>query len=188
MARPSRTALYADDTTFLWKAILRLLSIIFALVGVGTIGWAVANRIHGSYKDDDYDDNYSGFSSYYYGSDFYGIGALPFTLIPLALSILWNIANLTILFARNKPIHPGANVGCDLVLWLGLLVTGIFETFAALGYSWWSEPSYAYSSSTIDDDPCDPFKSCDAQTEYYDAMMQKGAVVVVGAAMSYLVL
>lgn len=29
------------------------------------------------------------------------------------------------LLSLNRPIAPGANVGCDLLLWLSLLVTGI---------------------------------------------------------------
>lgn len=35
------------------------------------------------------------------------------------------------LFSLNRPIAPGANVGCDLLLWLSLLGTGILLVLSA---------------------------------------------------------
>lgn len=35
------------------------------------------------------------------------------------------------LLSRNRPIAPGANVGCDLLLWLSLLGTGILLVISA---------------------------------------------------------
>ena len=46
MARPSRSAMYADDATFLWKPILRFLAVLLAIVGIGTTAWAMTSHIH----------------------------------------------------------------------------------------------------------------------------------------------
>ena len=71
-------------------------------------------------------------STYYSSSSSYIL--LPWQFIALGLSILWNTANITTLIARNRAIHPGANVACDLLLWLALLVTGFFATIGATNY------------------------------------------------------
>ena len=45
--------------------------------------------------------------------------------IPLAISFGWNIANIVRRYTSSTPIHPGANVGMDLVAWLGFLACSI---------------------------------------------------------------
>ena len=55
---PSRKALYEDDRTWCWKFIVRILTIIFAVVGIGCVAWAIATSSVG-FQD-----------PYYYG--FYG--------------------------------------------------------------------------------------------------------------------
>ncbi|KAL6719862.1 hypothetical protein ACLMJK_001783 [Lecanora helva] len=125
MARPSRTALHANDPTYLWKAILRTLTILFAVVGIATVAWALNNQAP-YYTAVGYDD---GDGDYY--DTYYTFTSLPWLFITFSLSIIWNLTNLAVLFSRNKAIHPGANVGCDLVLWLGFIVTGIMVSARA---------------------------------------------------------
>ncbi|MCJ1392918.1 hypothetical protein MMC18_005790 [Xylographa bjoerkii] len=51
-------------------------------------------------------------------------GLLVWALVPLGLSVLWNAANVIVRLCRASPIHPGANVGVDLIILLALLVLG----------------------------------------------------------------
>lgn len=215
MARSSRSAMYADDPTFLWKAILRFLAILLAIVGIGTTAWAMISHTNGPTTDtdsssylDDYDDDY-----------FFGTTAfLPWQYITLGLSILWNIANITVLLARNRAIHPGANVACDLLLWLGLLVTGGFANLCAVNYLYYTADDddtyddgssygggsysngtqYQYTangtivptnaSAVATTSQCAGFASCAAQDQYVSAMHHKGVVIAVGASMAFIVL
>jgi len=99
---------YADDATFLWRAIL-VIAIHFVAVDIATSRWALNDRIF-SANDDKLGNEYNGDSDYHF-EDF---STLPWTFIILGLSVIWNIPKLAILPARNRPIHPGTNVGCDL--------------------------------------------------------------------------
>ena len=69
--------------------VLRILCILFVIVSIGLAGRT-------------------------YGYD-YGVIWLS---VPLCLSFAWNLANITVRMVRARPMHPGANVGCDLVLCL----------------------------------------------------------------------
>lgn len=210
MARPSRSAMYSDDATFLWKPILRFLAILLAIVAIGTTAWAMISHIQGpnTYTDtqvgdtDDYDTDY--FSGDYY--------LLPWQFITLGLSILWNIANIATLLVRNRAIHPGANVACDLLLWLGLLIT---SGFAALGattrLSYTSSDEYyedvdspygggSYNNGTqfeytangtmvpVNSSTCVGFTTCAERNHYVSAINHKGVVIAVGASMAFVVL
>ena len=218
MARPSRTALHADDPTYLWKAILRAIAILFAIVGVGTIAWALINHVARGIitPSDSTGDDYGGYDDYYdggYDSYYTNFATLPWTFITLGLSILWNIANLAVLFFRNKPIHPGANVGCDLVLWLGLCATGSTAVIGALNYfdyypgsyddgdnpydsygtfsnssgTWYDLPNGSLVNKTVASG-CGGFSTCAEERRYEIALQHKGVVIAVGAAMSFMVL
>ena len=207
MARPSRSAMYADDATFLWKPILRFLAILLAIIGIGTTAWAMVSHIHRN--DPDNDDSYS--SDYGYNNYYYYL--LPWQFIPLGLSVLWNIANIATLLARNRAVHPGANVACDLLLWLGLLVTGGFATVGGidyLAYSAYDDYNYydsgspygggTYSNGTqfeytangtrvaVANSQCDGFTTCAARDQYVSAIRHKGVVIAVGASMAFVVL
>jgi len=60
---------------------------------------------------------------------------IPFLIVAPAgfLSLSWNLAEGICIVTRggHRGIHPGANVGLDLILWLGL--TGMCVTLALLG-------------------------------------------------------
>lgn len=213
MARPSRSAMYDEDPTFLWKAILRFLAILLAIVGIGTTAWAMTSHARGPIDDTgssdpyDYDDNY-----YYNSLDF---TTLPWQFITLGLSIVWNIANIVTLLARHRFIHPGANVACDLLLWLGLGITGALAAIGATNYSFVNAYGYDDSSDeglgygvgtysngaqfeytangttvplTSQSSQCGGFATCAARDQYLSAVQHKGVVVAVGAAMTFVVL
>lgn len=205
MARPSRSAMYADDATFLWKAILRFLAILLAIVGIATTAWAMASHINSPSSDSDdyqFDDYFPDFSS------------LPWQYITLGLSILWNVANISVLLARNRGIHPGANVACDLLLWLGLLFTGGLANVGATNYLYYTandDDSYdddlGYGGGTYSNgtqyqytangtmvpvtnvtSECGGFTTCAARDQYVSAIHHKGVVIAVGASMAFVIL
>lgn len=207
--RPSRQEIYVEDPKFLWKYSVRALAIILAVISTGLIGWSLAHEVVLPTNMDDryeYADN-----EWFYSPD---ILFLLWELIALGLSIIWNIANILVLLSRNRPIHPGANVACDLLLWLGFIVTGAIATVRAENYLWWypndydgfnvanpvSESSNSGSSDSISPDgtlsnitsptynPCEGFTSCAAQGSYYSAVHRKGVIIAVGAAISFIVL
>lgn len=207
MARPSRSAMYADDPTFLWKPILRFLAILLAIIGIGTTAWAmVSHATSPNLNTDSYDDgDYDFYDDYAY---------LPWQFITLGLSILWNIANIATLLARNRAIHPGANVACDLLLWLGLLITGGIASFGATNYLYFSAydtdsydngsedgvgtfsngTQYQYTANgtivpvTNQSSQCGGFSTCAARDQYVSAVQHRGVVIAVGASMAFVVL
>ena len=202
MARPSRTAIHANDPTYIWKLLLRVLAILFAAVAIGTIAWAITVNYNGNSDNDIEDDA----NTYFYGG--FTI-LLPWVIIALGLSVIWNIVNIVVLFARNRWIHPGANVGCDLVLWLGLSVTGAMATIGAVScfYGWDYDSGYDDTSidygfgggtfpngtsyyNTVNGTEvayCGD-GSCEAQNTFNDLLRHVGIVVIVGCAFAYIVM
>lgn len=60
-------------------------------------------------------------------------------------AVLWNIVNRITLFARKRrPIHPGANIDYDLVLWPRLMIAGIFLILAAIDDVLYGYDDYYY--------------------------------------------
>ncbi|MCJ1382659.1 hypothetical protein MMC17_005772 [Xylographa soralifera] len=118
-----RAALHDGERYWAWKFALRVIAIIFALVAVGTLAWASTPR------------NMS-FNEYFY--------LTPWEFFPLGISIIWNVANNITLFVRKRPVHPGANVGMDLVLWLGLIVTSSLAIVSATQELQWLPDDYDY--------------------------------------------
>ncbi|KAF9739164.1 hypothetical protein PMIN06_002277 [Paraphaeosphaeria minitans] len=183
--------LQEGDAHWKWKVGFRAISIIVGLIGIGCAAWITARYINSN-------NGYSSSSSsyyYYYFDDF----LIPYTLVTFVLSVLWSAACVIAFFASrpNGPIHPGAQVGCDLLLWLGFAVTGAFAVVGTLSvyysgsddYSsssgeytqasngtWvWTSSSYSssYSSSSRS---CESYSSsspssCAAQDAYFNAFM-----------------
>ncbi|KAJ4351173.1 uncharacterized protein N0V89_006512 [Didymosphaeria variabile] len=121
--KTKREELEEGDAHWKWKIGFRTISIIVGLIGIGCAAWFTAHFVTG------YSNAYS--YSYYYFDD---IDLLPWTLITFALSVVWSVACVIVFFARhlNAPMHPGAQVGCDLILWIGLAVTGTFAVFGTM--------------------------------------------------------
>ena len=118
----SRAALHDAERFWAWKLALRAITIVAALVAVGCVAWTVSQN--------------------YDNGDFW---LLPWDLIPLGVSVIWNLSNIIVLFVRKRPVHPGANVGLDLVLWLTFGVTSSFLLFAAI-----DQLSWTYSDLVFD--------------------------------------
>jgi hypothetical protein len=139
--KTKREELEAGDAHWKWKIALRAVTIIVGLIGIGCAAWITA---HFS------DSSLGGYSSYYYYY-FDDAWTLPWTLITFTLSVVWSAACVIVFFARrsNAPMHPGAQVGCDLILWLGFIVTATFALVGTLSvYGWGSDGSLGYSSSS----------------------------------------
>lgn len=111
---PSTAAhgLRAHDPTYLWKIILRSLSILLSLISIIIFAWAMA-------YNPDLPEGHSSYSSYI------TIG-LCWSFITLGISILWSCANIIVVLVRKgRYIHPVANVVVDLLLWLALIWTNL---------------------------------------------------------------
>ena len=52
--------------------------------------------------------------------------------IPLGLSFIWNIANIARRLSAPTPIHPGANVAIDLIIWLTFFSTLVWTYFVSV--------------------------------------------------------
>ena len=64
--------------------------------------------------------------------------------MPVALSIIWNATNIIVRLSRARPVHPGANVGCDLVLWLAFIIALVFSYAASILFIAAADDSYYY--------------------------------------------
>ena len=51
--------------------------------------------------------------------------------LPLGLSFIWNLANIIRRMTARTPVHPGANVGVDLIIWLLFFILLIITYLAA---------------------------------------------------------
>lgn len=208
MARPSRTVIREDDPTYLWKFVLRLLSIIVAIVGIGTTAWVLTSSTApaaSTLKPDA--------EAPKYGYEVDSSTFLPWQFIALGLSAIWNIVNIVTLLARNRALHPGANVACDLLLWLGLFFTGAiaflgsanyYTNYVRGDYSYYDYGPYGggtYSNGTSyqytatgtripgpADTQCGGFTTCEAQQQYFSSLRKKGVIVAVGASMAFVLL
>lgn len=210
MARTTWSTLHEADPTFAWKLVLRVFSTLLAGAAIGLIAWAQLHTVLSDLEPaSDPSDPYSGDSSggfaggysdysYAYGQDTY---ELPWEYISLGLSILWNCANIVVWLVPSRSgrgMHPGANVGCDLFLWLILLLTGVIASFDADRYislMWGDSIGFSDQRSIPDggvavDDPnqCVPFASCDAQSAYAAGLKHKGVIIAVGIAFTFLVM
>ena len=107
-----REELEEGDAHWKWKIAFRAVSIIVGLIGIGCAAWITAHFTV---------DSLGSYSSSYWFYYFDDAWTLPWTLITFALSVVWSAACIIVFFARRPtaPVHPGAQVGCDLVLWLG---------------------------------------------------------------------
>ncbi|KAF2451953.1 hypothetical protein P171DRAFT_438603 [Karstenula rhodostoma CBS 690.94] len=140
--KTKRQELEEGDAHWKWKVGFRAISIIVGLIGIGCAAWVTAHFT---------DSSYGGYSSYYYYFD--DGWTLPWTLITFTLAVVWSAACVIVFFARrpNAPMHPGAQVGCDLVLWLAFIVTGTFAVVGTMSVGYWgSDGTLGYSSSSGD--------------------------------------
>lgn len=193
--RPPRKETYTDDPTFRWKYILRSIAFVLAIISIGLIGWSLAHQVDFPNNIYDNDNDNHDYASYYYRPHVNGTRFLPWSFITLGLSIVWNVAHMLVLLTRHRSIHPGANVACDLLLWLGLTVTGFFATVGAGNSLWWYPDNYNQGSLTTTSPPssssniCEPSTNCTtAQTSHVTAVINRtGVVIALGAAVIFIV-
>ncbi|KAL8823690.1 MAG: hypothetical protein Q9191_005634, partial [Dirinaria sp. TL-2023a] len=121
-----------------------------------------------------------------------------------SLSFLWNLTNLSVLLARSRWIHPGANVGCDLFLWLAFITTALFSTGGAVSELSSSSSYYSSTASYYDNTyytypngtsylitpthpapPCPGFDSCAQQTRLQNEIHRRGVVVAVASGLAW---
>ncbi|MCJ1479509.1 hypothetical protein MMC13_008195 [Lambiella insularis] len=122
-----RAALHDGERYWAWKLALRVITIVLALVSIGLLAWA---------------------SSPYNQVFSYEFWLVVWEFIPLGISIIWNVANIIVLLVRKRPMHPGTDVGVDLLLWLALIAASIFAMFAAISELQWQYLDYDYSEPT----------------------------------------
>jgi len=110
---------------------------------------------------------------------------------------------------HSRWIHPGANVGCDLFLWLLFIVTSLFSTVGFLQDLLWSDSYYNQSESYTSGDttyayypngtsyevtpshpapPCPGFNSCAERDSILGARHKRGLVVTVATVFAWLLL
>lgn len=135
--KTKRQELEEGDPHWKWKTGFRAAIIIVGLIGIGCAAYITA-AITG-------DNERAAYSfSYYYYDDY----LVPFTLVTFVLSVLWSAVCVIVFFKRrpNSPVHPGAQVGCDLVLWLGFAVTSAFALLGALSIYYSGADDFSSSS------------------------------------------
>ncbi|KAF2866018.1 hypothetical protein BDV95DRAFT_245311 [Massariosphaeria phaeospora] len=118
-SRTLREKLRAGDSHWQWKIGLRLILVLLAIIGIGCAAWTLATFGPGK-NPYEYELNDS--------------WAMPWTLITFGTSVVWSVACILVFFLRraNAPVHPGAQVGMDLVLWLAFIPTGLFAVVAVM--------------------------------------------------------
>ena len=153
MAKSLPTASFRDfrsrDPTYAWKLWLRSLALVIALVAIILTAVPLTHQP----LPDLYTETVTGSdgSSPYSGDDYSDFGwptyiLIPWQFITLGLSFIWCLTCILVpLFRKGRYIHPGAQVACDLLLWLSLIVT-IFFAAAGGTYLLYSRDAAALTS------------------------------------------
>ena len=132
--REFRDQLLENDRHAVWKISLRIINVVFACVSLICVSWVTDRALD---------------------QDYYSAVNILWDTIPLGISIIWNLSNIIFQLIKRRPIHPGANVGVDLALWLAFVVIAVWGTLAALANT---------VLLTYDDDDDDlfagPYKTC----------------------------
>lgn len=143
-----REKLNAGDAHWEWKIGMRAVLVLIGIIGIGCAAWTLVKYGPGK-------------STYSY--ELNDAWAMPWTLITFCLSTVWSACCLAVFFMRrpNAPVHPGAQVGVDLILWLAFIPTALFAVLAVtsvagmgsdgrMGDSWYRSSSdgyYTYQAS-----------------------------------------
>ncbi|GAM83167.1 hypothetical protein ANO11243_011530 [Dothideomycetidae sp. 11243] len=114
------------DRHWIAKIILRAILVLVGIIGIGCAAAVVAK--FGGEED-----------SPFYGWDVESF--ITWTLITFAVSVVWCAICILIFVLRkpHTPVHPGAQVGCDLVLWLAFIATALFAVVAVINVSQFGE-------------------------------------------------
>jgi hypothetical protein len=177
-----RAALKANDRHYMWKLGFRTLLLAVNIALVGMIAWVVAAGTANEYYD------------YYYDIDL-----VVWDFIPVGVSIIFCSIVLIYQLLRKRPVHPGWDVGVDLLLWMafgvlaGFTITagledlsdntpsaldgesgsssdGGYYTIAANGTEVYIEPNSTQQ--------CPDFTSCAAQQAFLDSVTHRSIVEI----------
>lgn len=135
-----RAALSAHERLWQWKLGLRSILLLFAIISVALLGYVIGSVRGNSYE---YVEIYAG----------------VFSLACLGWCIIWAFINIPYLLIRKKTVHPGWNVGADLIGFIALsIAAGSAITYGVLAVAdpsvFWegggssSYCSYSYDSSS----------------------------------------
>ncbi|KAI9653906.1 MAG: hypothetical protein M1831_005591 [Alyxoria varia] len=135
----TRAKLRQHDGGWFWKFVLRACSMFLALVTIIILAVTLSRD---------------------------SVGVAYFLFIPLLASTLYTLIIIPITLKRARPIHPGANVAVDLILWLLFGLLGLY----AIGASQLLNTLREYDESTdyvrpCGDSPSDP--ACDSFYDFY---------------------
>jgi hypothetical protein len=146
--------LNAVDRLWKFKLGLTIVLILVSIIGIGCLAWAVSTA---SELRSEYD----------YGYD--SVWALPWGLITFSVSVAWCILCIAVFFIRQRPLHPGARVAMDLLLWLGFIPTALFTLWAFYSLLQWGEYDSLGFSSTYGDYQLEPNNTWVwvPETDYY---------------------
>lgn len=111
----------AGDRYWKFKTALRAILILMDIIGVGCLGWAVA-------------------TAYIYDSSYMLFGSL----IPLSVSCVWSSICVIVFLVRKRPVHPGARVALDLLLWLTFIFTVLTTLYSVISDMSWGESGRIY--------------------------------------------
>ncbi|KAF2094102.1 hypothetical protein NA57DRAFT_60746 [Rhizodiscina lignyota] len=180
-----RAQLASHDRHWAWKLGLRLLLILIDLVVVGLVGWATADGLK------QYGDIY----------DIWDSDVIPWDFIPVGASLIWCAIVVLIHLLRKIPVHPGVEVGLDLILWLAFAILAAFTFVAAVevvGYKnsysidgFGSDSGYYTTAANgtqvyvtpNNRDDCPRFDSCADESSFLDSVTHRGVVELTAGAM-----
>ncbi|KAL8688265.1 MAG: hypothetical protein Q9218_005785, partial [Villophora microphyllina] len=109
----SKKKLYQKDQRWVWKMALRVIAIAFAWVAGGCMG-SMLHRLRKS--------RYSERNGYDQADMF----ILPWLLMTLALSNIWNAFNILTALFSSRRIPASANLACDVLIALSLLASAVW--------------------------------------------------------------
>lgn len=123
----------AGDRRWRFKFALRTVCILVSLIGIGTTAWFISTA--------------NAPNSFGYNMAI-GTEVWP-SLVTFVASVLWCAIVMLVFFARKRPMHPGACVSLDLIIWLAYIATALFATLAVIDIQTWN-PNWDYPTSYSD--------------------------------------
>lgn len=193
------------DGRWLWKFALRSIAIIFSIVTISLAGSA--------YRRLKYGENGYGFAFMRLAWLFIPVVAsllrglaccetiLTKNIIQLSFSLFWNFTSLAVTIVRGNWIHPGVDVGCDLVLFillgstsgisLGRIIDKYSQWYWTGGYyppSYTVFPNGTIYYSKVPPNSCEPFSSCAAEAAAKDKWHRASIEAIVACAFALILM
>ncbi|KAI4190628.1 MAG: hypothetical protein L6R41_000639 [Letrouitia leprolyta] len=151
---------YQNDKRWVWKIVVRVIGIVIALVGMGCVAWILYKlrqwkNIHedGDYQADEF--------------------ILPWLLFSLTLSLVYNAANILMVFSHHSNLLTRtATITCDLLLAVSLLASGIWLSLAA--------------TTAIDGNTALDIHFYARNSSFAYSLTVKGAIVIISITLTFL--